>query len=238
MSTIANDTVLGSLVSMVSSIFTLTTVGLRATVTQAVLQDARCALYCALKANGGYSYATLIAWSDELIINSGLNVGLQYWATQIGTITEQEWARRAFIGSTTTSVECETLCDDCIEETDEITDFVFRDSYYGTVVGPANVTYLGNGQYRVFNSQVDGGGGKYFYLARTGSKGYFIGYPAVQYSSNPQANSVAFCPSGSRQGAPNPLETVFIWYAAWTAGTGAGANYADFTASRSDCVMP
>jgi len=127
-------------------------------------------------------------------------------------------------------------CDDCVDTCAEITDFVFRDSNTFALVGPADVVYLGDGAYRVNNSQTDSGGGKYFYLARSGNKGYQVTYPAPQYSSNPQASSTALCPTGSHAGAPNSLEIVFIWYAAWSAST--GSNYAIFYACPYDDCVP
>lgn len=107
--------VLVPIVGAITALISADVSAFRAAVNNTVLDDVKCKLFCLLSANGGYDYATLFAWAEQVTAESGTNVALQYWASIVGWFPEQEWQKRAYIGSVSPSAACAAECD-CEED--------------------------------------------------------------------------------------------------------------------------
>lgn len=108
--------VIGQIVDVLQEIALAEIQAMLAAITQDVLDDALCRLYCLIQANNGWSSNLIDAWVTDIIANSGSNVAYQYWATLAGSIGLNTWNLRAFIGSQEPQADCQTC--DCEEPTD------------------------------------------------------------------------------------------------------------------------
>jgi hypothetical protein len=86
-----------------------------AAITQDVLDDITCQLYCLIKDNGGWDSSLIATWAAQVIANSGTNVALQYLVTLATSISLNGWNMRAYIGMQEPQADCQ-LCDCGTEE--------------------------------------------------------------------------------------------------------------------------
>lgn len=87
-----------------------TTSVLRAAITPDDVAEWRCRLYCAIKANGGYSQGVLDAWHLDVYTNNGGNVGAPIWINTLNAYSNDLWQQQAYLGSQSSQTG---QCDDC-----------------------------------------------------------------------------------------------------------------------------
>lgn len=129
----------------VSDAISAGTAALRAGMTAEVKEDLKCLLYCRLQEAGGYTYQALMNWRDDIGEYSDFNMATITGKFVVDWFTEEEWSRRAYVGSLGTDGSCEVLCDPCAEEPPPPT----PPFEIITAVPGATVTYLGSNRWRV-----------------------------------------------------------------------------------------
>jgi hypothetical protein len=86
-----------------------------------------------------------MAWRDDIGNYSEFNIATITGKFVVDWFTEEEWARRAYIGSLGTDPSCAVLCDECEEEPPPPT----PPFEIVTAVPGATVIYLGANRWRV-----------------------------------------------------------------------------------------
>ena len=94
-------------INLLENAFDVGTNVLRADISPATIDDARCKLYCLLQQNG-YSAAVMIEWAEGIKAQYGNNPfhGMYNWAGIVYAYDYSVWKRQAYIGSLTPDPLC------------------------------------------------------------------------------------------------------------------------------------
>jgi len=79
------------------------------------LDQAKCDLYCDLKAAGTFNVGIVRDWAQAISDDAGLLLGIKNWGDFVQTVTDAEIVKRISVGGAVPLGDCDELCDECPE---------------------------------------------------------------------------------------------------------------------------